>query len=128
LKSGGRKRRYDDIRSTTATKEQQIEQLEKMLNVSSGKLFSNNIFVLDENVWAKMFDNETKKHKKASEIQNRKVLQDQKQNNTFKNAAIKYFQKTALNGSDIKSFLKHVVQRGGSPIRTKIKDLHEQLN
>jgi poly-D-alanine transfer protein DltD len=71
-KSAGRKRIYDDIRSTTATKEQQIKQLEKILNASSGKLASNNIFVLNEHVWAKILDNKTKKKKKASEIQNRK--------------------------------------------------------
>jgi hypothetical protein len=33
-----------------------------------------------------------------------------------------------MNGNDIKSLLKHVVQKGDSPLRTKIKDLREQLH
>jgi hypothetical protein len=80
LKSAGRKRRYDEIRASTATKEQKIEQLEKMLNVSSGKLASNNIFVLDESVRAKMLQNETQKQIKACETKRKKAIQQQKEN------------------------------------------------
>jgi hypothetical protein len=127
LKSEGRKRKYDEIRSTTVTKEQQIQQLEKMLGVTSGKLASNNIFCLDANVRNLMLKDEEKKKKKASEIQQRKVVQQDKRQHTFRNAAIKYFGNVSLNVNDIKSLLQHVAIKGDSPVKSKVVELREQL-
>jgi hypothetical protein len=50
LKSAGRNRKYEGLLMKTAAKSQQIQHLEKMLSVSSGKLACNNIFCLDKNV------------------------------------------------------------------------------
>jgi hypothetical protein len=128
LKSEGRKRKYDEIRSATVTKEQQIQHLEKMLSVSSGKLASNNIFCLDNNVREKMVQNEEEKKKKDGEVQKRKSVQQLKQRLTFRQAAKKYFNKQTLNATEIRSLLKHIYVKNDAPPAKRITELREQLH
>jgi hypothetical protein len=128
LKSDGRKRKYTDLLSKTATKSQKIQHLEKMLSVSSGKLACNNIFCLDENVRDKLLEDEESKRKKKDEMDVRKRRQQQKQSLTFKNAAIKYFSKKTLLVGEIRAILKHTAKKDDSPVRTKIVELRQQLH
>jgi hypothetical protein len=128
LKSEGRKRKYEDIVSKTATKTQKIQHLEKMLNVSSGKLACNNIFCLDENVRDRMLVDENDKRQKQRELQERKTKQQEKQQQTFKYAAIKYFSGRTLLVTDIKSILKHTSVPTDSPMKNKVQELRDQLH
>jgi capsule polysaccharide export protein KpsE/RkpR len=128
LKSDGRKRTYNAIVSKTTTKAQKIQHLEKMLNVSSGRLACNNIFCLDENVQDRMLIDENEKKQKQRELYIRKEQQQQKQQQTFRNAAITYFSGRTLVAMDIKSMLKHTAVPTGSPIKTKAQELRQQLH
>jgi hypothetical protein len=128
LKSDGRKRKYTELLTKTATKSQKIQHLEKMLSVSSGKLACNNIFCLDENVRDKLLEDDKMKRQKKSELDIRKQQQQQKQSNTFKHAAIKYFQNKNLLLGEIKALLKYTANKDDSPIKTKIVDLRNQLH
>jgi hypothetical protein len=128
LKSEGRKRKYEDIVSKTTTKAQKIQHLEKMLNVSSGKLACNNIFCLDKNVRDRMLIDDNNKRKKQCEVHARKEQQQQKQQQTFRNAAIKYFGGRTLVSADLRSILKHTALPTDSPIRSKVQELRDQLH
>jgi hypothetical protein len=99
-----------------------------MFSISSGKLASNNIFCLDENVREKMVKDEQQKNKKAGELQQRKDIQQAKQRTTFRQAAKKHFNKHTLNATEIKSLLKHIHVKTDSPNGKKISDLRKQLH
>jgi hypothetical protein len=128
LKSDGRKRKYEEVRALTTSKAEKILHLSKMLNVSSGKLACNNIFCLDETVRDKMVVDEETKQQKHREVQQRKQQQQMKHQQTFRNAATKYFDKQTLVSNEIRSLLKQVQQKGDSPLSTRITNLRQQLH
>jgi hypothetical protein len=51
------------------------------------------------------------------------MQQEQKKQNSFKNAATKYFGKQTLVTSDIKALLKHTAKVGDSPISNRVGEL-----
>jgi hypothetical protein len=100
-----------------------------MMNFAAGKLANTGCYCFGESLRNKIVKDEEEKRKKAEQTANRRAAQKSKQQETFRTAASKYFagQQKVL-ADDIKGLPKHVSKKGDSPIRTKIKDLGEQLH
>jgi hypothetical protein len=127
-KSDGRKRKYEEMHRLNAIKETNIQKLEKMMSISSGKLASNNMFCLDDSIRDKMIIDDNKKKKEMKEKLERKDQQSIKQQATFRQAAIKHFGNITLNVGEIKSLLKHVANKFDSPLAPRVTELRAQLH
>jgi hypothetical protein len=134
LKDDGRKRKFEKEKERTKTKTDKIQVLEKMMNVTSGKLASNGMFDLDGDVRDKMQRDDDEKKRKQDESKERKDKVEKKQRENFRKAAKKYFTKGKddLQCSEMRALIMHVSCRTGkqkdSPLRSKLSELKEQLH